>query len=273
MTTSPILITGGTGRSGRRVARRLDALGHPLRITSRTGPTPFDWHAPDTWDSALAGCSAAYLCYSPDLALPGVDAIMKDFVARAAGLGVDRLVLLSGRGEAGARACEDVVLAATEKAAVVRCSWFQENFSEHFLRGGVLAGRIAVPAGDVREPFVSLDDIADIATVALTSAVLDGRILELTGPESITFAQATALLSDAIGRPVRYTSVDADTFVSEQVAAGVAAEEAGAVAWLFNEVLDGRNSSTTDTIAQVLGRPARSFGDYARAAASRGLWA
>ncbi|WP_066905853.1 NmrA family transcriptional regulator [Millisia brevis] len=270
MTTSTILITGGTGRTGRRVADRV--AGHNPRITSRSGPTPFDWDDPDTWDAALDGCSAAYLCYSPDLALPGVDDIIKRFVSRAGALGVDRLVLLSGRGEDGARACEDIVLAATPTATVVRCSWFQENFSEHFLRGSVLAGRIAVPAGDVREPFVSLDDVADIAALALTSGGYDGQVLELTGPQSITFTEAADQLSRAIDRPISYESVDGETFVLEQVAAGVHPDEAGALAWLFDEVLDGRNVATTSTIEQVLGRPARSFADYARSAAAAGAW-
>lgn len=272
MTTSSVLITGGTGRTGRRVAERVRAAGHLPRITSRTGTPPFDWDSPNTWEAALDGCAAAYLCYSPDLALPGVDDVIKRFVSRALASGVERLVLLSGRGEDGARACEEIVLSATDAATVVRCAWFQENFSEHFLRGAVLSGRIAVPAGDVREPFVGLDDVADIAALALTSDTYDGRVLELTGPQSITFTEASDLLSEAIGRRVVYESVDGETFVAEQVAAGVHPDEAGALAWLFDEVLDGRNVATTTTIEEVLGRPARSFVDYARLAAAAGAW-
>lgn len=270
--TTTILITGGTGRTGRRVAERVRAAGDTPRIASRTGPQPFDWDDPDTWDAALRGCSAAYVCYSPDLALPGVDDIIERFVTRATDAGVERLVLLSGRGEEGARTCEQIVLAAAAKTTVVRCAWFQENFSEHFLRASVLAGRIAVPAGDVREPFVGLDDVADIAAGALSSDHYAGQILELTGPQSITFAEAADLLSEAVGRPVVYQPVDGDTFVAEQVAAGVHPDEAGALAWLFDEVLDGRNVATTDTVREVLGVPARSFADYARSAAAAGAW-
>ncbi|MFD6448262.1 NAD(P)H-binding protein [Promicromonospora sp. NPDC060204] len=276
-TTAPILVTGGTGRTGRRVADRLRAQGHPVRITSRSAaaPTtvPFDWHDDAGWDAALDGTSAVYVCYSPDLALPGADAVIDAFTARAVRHGVERIVLLSGRGEDAARACEDLALAASAATTVVRCSWFQENFSEHFLLDGVLAGRIAVPADQVREPFVSLEDVADVATLALTSDKHAGEVLELTGPEALTFTEVAHVLSAATGRTVEHVPLTPADFVAELTAAGVHPEEAEGLAWLFQEVLDGRNTATTDTVERVLGRPATSFDAFARRAAAAGAWA
>ena len=270
-TTAPILVTGGTGRTGRRVADRLRAQGRPVRIASRTGAASsthpdtvaLDWHDDTGWDAALAGTAAVYLCYSPDLALPGADAVLH---------GVERVVLLSGRGEDGARACEDIALAAAPATTVVRCSWFQENFSEHFLLDGVLDGRIAVPADQVREPFVSLEDVADVAALALTSDAHAGEVLELTGPEALTFTQVARLLSDATGRPVEHVALTPDDFVAELTAAGVHPDEAAGLAWLFQEVLDGRNTATTDTVEQVLGRAATPFEVFAKNAAAAGAW-
>ncbi len=270
MTTT--LITGGTGRTGRRIADRLLARHLAVRVASRSARVPFDWHDERTWAATLDGCSAAYLCYSPDLALPGADAVVDGFVRAAAARGVCRVVLLSGRGEDGARRCEELVLAAPLAATVVRCAWFQENFSEHFLRDGVLGGRIAIPAGRVAEPFVGLADVADVAVAALTDGRWAGRVLELTGPESITFGRAADLLSVAVGREIAYHDVTVARFVADLTDAGATVDEAQGLGWLVGEVLDGRNSGTTDTVERVLGRPATTFAQYARRAAAAGAW-
>lgn len=272
MTESTVLVTGATGRSGRRVAHLLRTREVPIRPASRTGTPPFDWHDPATWPATLDGCGAAYLCYSPDLAFPGVDAVVAEFTAAAVARGVRRLVLLSGRGEPGARRCERAVLDAGVAATVVRCAWFQENFSEHFLRDGVLTGRIAMPAGAVTEPFVGLDDVAEVAARALTGDGHDGRVLELTGPESIGFHRVAAILSAALGREIAYEPVDVATFVAGAAAAGLTRGDAEDLGGLVGEVLDGRNTATTDTVERVLGRPATTFERYARRAAAAGAW-
>ena len=272
MTNRPILITGATGRTGRRITDLVAARGLPVRTASRQGDPPFDWHDRSAWDALLDGCGAAYLCYSPDLALPGADEVIAAFAERAVAHGVQRLVLLSGRGEEGAQRCEQLVLAASPAATVVRCAWFQENFSEHFLRDHVLAGRIAVPAGTVSEPFVSVDDVADVATLALIGDPLAAQVLELTGPQSITFGEAAEILSRAAGREVTHVEVTPEELVAELVAAGIDPEDASGLAWLFEEVLDGRNSAVTTTIEGVLGRPATSFETYAERAGVAGAW-
>ena len=69
--TKPVLVLGGTGKTGRRVVQRLRARGLPVRVGSRDGQPPFDWEQRATWAPALAGTGAVYLTYYPDLALPG----------------------------------------------------------------------------------------------------------------------------------------------------------------------------------------------------------
>ena len=97
-----ILITGGTGKTGSRVAQALTDLGHPIRVATRHSAPPFDWNDQTTWDDVLEGCSAAYVTFQPDLALPGADEIIAEFARTAVARGCRRLVLLSGRGEEGA---------------------------------------------------------------------------------------------------------------------------------------------------------------------------
>ncbi|GAA0248195.1 NmrA family transcriptional regulator [Cryptosporangium japonicum] len=260
-----ILITAGHGKTGRRVAARLDALGIPTRVGSRSGTPPFDWYAPDTWPAALAGVDAAYLAFVPDLAVPAAPATIEAFTAEAARQGVRRLVLLSGRGEAEAERCEQLVRAGAPEWTVVRCSWFAQNFSEDYLvpsEDGVLR----LPVGDVREPFVDADDIADVAVAALTDSRHAGQLYELTGPRALTFAEVAAEIGRASGRDIRFESVPLDAYAAAMREARTPEEVIALVSYLFTEVLDGRNEPVCDGVRRALGREPRDFADYARAA-------
>ncbi|MER2134009.1 MAG: NmrA family NAD(P)-binding protein [Arthrobacter sp.] len=266
-----ILILGGAGRTGARIHQRLTSRGVPTQLASRQ--TGFDWNQPETWSLAFQGISAAYVCYSPDLAFPGVSEKMDLVGLLAARSGLERLVLLSGRGEEGARASEDALRAGGVPTTVLRCSWFQQNFSEHFFTGPVRRGRLQLPAPDRPEAFVDLDDVADAAVLALQRTAPEDATYELTGPELLTFTDVAALLSQACGRNVVLEVVDVPTFVADLATDGIPAEEAEPLGHLFTEILDGRNASLGDGIEHLLGRPASSFRSYARAAAKTGVWA
>jgi uncharacterized protein YbjT (DUF2867 family) len=266
------LVLGGTGKTGRRVAQRLAARGHAVRIGSRRGAPPFSWEEPATWDAVLDGAQAVYLAYAPDLAFPGAVDTLAAISARAAAHGAQRLVLLSGRGEEGARASEQAVAAAGAPWTVVRAAWFDQNFSEHFLLDAVTSGVVALPAGDVVEPFVDADDVADVAVAALLDPGHDGVVHEVTGPRLLSFADAADEIAAATRRPVRYVSVSPEEYVAAAIAAGVPEDEAAPLAALFTEVLDGRNAYVTDGVARALGRPPIDFRDYARRAAASGVW-
>jgi uncharacterized protein YbjT (DUF2867 family) len=272
-TTTPLtLVVGGTGKTGRRVADRLLAAGHPVRIGSRSAPTPFFWEDPSTWEATLGGVQRAYVSYYPDIAFPGAKERVAEFAGLARRAGVERLVLLSGRGEPEAQAAEELLLGSGVDVAVVRCSFFAQNFSEHFLLGPVLDGAIALPAGEVAEPIVDADDIADVAVAALTEPGHGGRVFELTGPRLLTFHDAAADLSAACGRTIRYIPVTPDEYVDAAVIAGLPVEEAGPLAEMFAYIFDGHNSSLATGVHDALGRPARDFRDYATTTASTGVW-
>src|SRR5262249_30962875 len=138
---------GGTGKTGRRVVQRLTAQGGPVRIGSRSGGLPFDWEDPATWAPALTGVTAAYVSYYPDLAAPGAAEAVGSFAEIAVNSGTRRLVLLSGRGEDEAVACEKALADSGSDWTVLRCSWFNQNFSEGYLLEPVLSGHVALPAG------------------------------------------------------------------------------------------------------------------------------
>ncbi len=129
-----------------------------------------------------------------------------------------------------------------------------------------------MPAGDTPEPFVDADDIADVAVAALTEDGHVGELYELTGPRALTFADAVAEISAATGRELAYVPVSIDEFAAAATAQGVPADVVGLLRYLFGEVLDGRNSQTTDGVQRALGRPPKDFGDFARDAAATGVW-
>lgn len=266
------LILGGTGKTGRRLAARLTARGVPVRIGSRAGQPPFDWNDRGTWAQVLNDVESVYLAYAPDAGFPGAAETIQSFADLAVESGVHRLVLLSGRGEAGAARSEQAVRNSGAGWTIVRSSFFAQNFSEDFLADAVLGGVIAFPAGDVAEPFIDAEDIADVAAAALTQDGHTGQVYEVTGPRLLTFADAAAEIAAAVGRDVTYLPVTPHQFESGMTEDGVPAESAALLTSLFTEVLDGRGAYLSDGVERALGRPPGDFADYARDVAATGVW-
>jgi uncharacterized protein YbjT (DUF2867 family) len=269
------LVLGGTGKTGRRVAERLEARGMPTRVGSRSGEPPFDWENTDTWASALEGVESAYVSYYPDLAIPGAPAAVRSFTELAVRNGVRTLVLLSGRGEEQAQSAEQALREVGEEAGVdwtiVRCAWFMQNFDENYLLEPILAGEVALPSGNVPEPFVDAGDIADVAVAALTEDGHAGQLYELTGPRLLTMEEAISEISKATGREIRFIPVSLEEYEAVLAEADVPPEFLSLLTYLFGTVLDGRNTSTTDGVRRALGREPKDFTDYARHAAT-GVW-
>lgn len=266
------LVVGGTGKTGRRVAERLQARGVATRIASRASNPSFDWNEPSTWNTVLEGVTAAYITYAPDLAIPGATDSIRRFVDEAVTQGVKRLVLLSGRGEEEAQACERIVRQAGVEWTVVRSSWFMQNFSEGEFLGMVLGGTIALPAADVPEPFIDVNDIADVAVAALTEDGHTGEIYEVTGPRALTFTELAREISQAAGREVQSVQIPKETFAQAIAESGTPDDIAWLLDYLFETVLDGRNACVCDGVQRALGREPTDFADYARRIAARGTW-
>lgn len=263
------LVLGGTGKTGRRVAARLRERRMPIRIACRSSTPAFDWKEPSTWEPVLEGVKAAYVAYAPDLAIPGAADEIRAFVQQAAALGVERLVLLSGRGEEEAQACERVIQHTGVEWTVVRSSWFMQNFSEGEFLGMVMDGAITLPAADVPEPFVDVNDIADIAVAALTEEGHASQIYEVTGPRMLTFAQLAQEISEAAGREVSFTRIPKDRFAEAITSSGAPQDVAWLLNYLFETVLDGRNAHICDGVQRALGRQPADFADFARRLAAR----
>jgi uncharacterized protein YbjT (DUF2867 family) len=273
------LILGGTGKSGRRVVSLLRARNVPVRAASRTGEQPFDWTDRTTWDLALKGVRAVYV-----VPLDGTT-LTRPFVERAVDLGVERIVLLSGRGvDVPGYGDEDSAVGAThvggEKAVrasgvewtIVRPGWFAQNFSEGFFMEAVRAGEIRLPAGDGAISFVDAEDIAAVAAAALTEDGHAGQTYELSGPRALTLAEAAAQISAAAGRTVRYVPLSAGTFVEELIGQGWTAADAQGYADTIAPIRKGMDAYLSDGVQRALGRPPRDFAEFIRTAAAEGAW-
>jgi uncharacterized protein YbjT (DUF2867 family) len=272
-TSSPrtTLVVGATGKTGSRVYQRLLAAGLPVRPASRSSATYFDWDDPGSWLSALTDVDAAYITFYPDLALPGAAETVRSFVDMALSRNVNRLVLLSGRGEEGARRAEVLLQESGADWTIVRCGFFSQNFSEIFA-DAVRYGTMAMPAGAGADPFLDVDDVADVVVAALADDRHIGQLYELSGPRLLTLYEVAEALSDAIGRPVTHVPLSRKGYAAELVTHGIPTEAADQIADVVADALDGRNAVITDGVERVLGRPARDFVEYARDAAATGVW-
>ena len=275
--TKMTLVLGGTGKTGRRVVERLAARDLPTRVGSRSGEPPFDWEEEATWAPALQNVGSVYVTYYPDLAVPGSVEAVRSFAKLAVENGVRRLVLLSRRGEPENERAEMALREVVDAKAgaewtILRSTWFMQNFSEDYMLEHVLSGQIRLPAGDVPTPFLDADDIADVAVAALTEDRHAGHLYELTGPRSLTFAEAAAEIAEAAGREIRYVPVSLEEHAAEAAEHGVPAEVVELLTYLFSAVVDGRNANTTDGGQRALGREPRDFRDFARHAAASDVW-
>lgn len=271
-TTKQILVIGATGKTGRRILQRLNDRNIPALGVSFSSTPSFDWNNKATWEPVLNNIGTVYISYYPDLAIPGAVDAVAQFSNLAVKKGVQKLVLLSGRGEAEAQHCEDVVMDAGVDWTIVRASWFCQNFSEGNFLEPIQAGHVALPAGNIGEPFVDADDIADVAVAALTEAGHSKKLYEVTGPRLLTFKEAIAEIAKATGRDIKYEQVPVKAYADLLSEYGLPKDLIWLVNYLFAEVMDGRNESVADGVQQALGRKATDFSEFVRKTAATGVW-
>lgn len=267
-----ILVLGANGKTGGRIVQRLTALGWPVQSASRSTTPKFDWDDSTTWEPVLENMHSVYISFQPDLAMPGAVKAIKQFASAAVKSGVKKMVLLSGRGEEEAQECEKVIKDTIDDWTIIRASWFSQNFSEGNFLEPVLAGHVALPAGNVKEPFIDTDDIADVAVAALTEEGHSGQLYEVTGPRLLTFKEAIEEIGKATGKKIRYEQVSSNEYAAMLKEYGLPEDLISLITYLFGEVLDGRNTGVTDGVQRALGRKPTDFSEYVKKSAATGVW-
>ncbi|SDT00364.1 SDR family oxidoreductase [Actinoplanes derwentensis] len=264
-----ILVLGGTGTVGSRVAARLRDSGRDVRVASRHTGQRFDWDDEGTWPSALSGVAEMFLL------LPDRTGLPEAFLPAAIAAGVRRVVLHSDR---GLDVMGDVQLRKTETSVsgselawtIVRPDWFHQDF-ETFFRPAVLDGRLCVPVGDARQGFIDADDIAAVEVAAFGDDTLIGQVIEVTGPRALSFGAAVAEIARVTGRVIVFDG-SAVAYRSAMHADGMPDEVIEALVTGYSALAARGDTEPTGVVERILGRPGRDFADYAADAAARGVW-
>ncbi|WP_299251701.1 NmrA family NAD(P)-binding protein [uncultured Aquimarina sp.] len=273
MKTENILVIGGNGKTGRRVAENLTQLGHNVRVVGRKTNPAFDWENTDTYDTALKDMDRAYIVYYPDLAVPGSRDAISTLTKKALQAGLEKVVLLSGKGETEAEACEEIVANSGLNYTLVRASWFNQNFSEGAFLEFILNGIVALPMPNAEIPFVDVNDIADVVSKVILDDTYNGQTITVTGPQKRTFKEVVEIMAETIDKHIQFVPISIDEFKEGMRKAGLPDSYVWLFGYLFKEVLGNpENQEVSDDVAKVLGRPAIDFETFARETAASGIW-
>lgn len=267
---STFLIIGGTGKVGSRLSEILRSRAHTAIVASRTGgDVHFDWRRPDSYRPALTGVDGAFIV-GPGSATDWSGTLTECLgVASAAGVG--RAVLLSARGvefhpDGAVARAERAIAAGPIPWTILRPTHFSQNFTEAMFVPE--NDTVIAPVADGAEPFIDVEDIAQVAAALLTGTGWFDETIEISGPVALTFSEAVAVLSRHAGRPLRFEHEDPDKHVARLREAGT---PEGYIQWrmaMLDGIRRGDDAYLSDGVQRVLGRPATTFEDWAAREAS-----
>ena len=264
-----VLVLGATGKTGSRVAANLSKRGMSVRTAARSGAdVDFDWSHRDSYASALKAVDRLYLV-APVMRLDFAEDVSR-FLDEAEAAAVRHVTFLSAYGmehapdDVATRSVElDLLRRRRLSHTILRPAWFMQNFSETFLRP--IDGAILVPTGNGSEAFVDAEDIAAVAATTLAAPTAHaGAAYNLTGPESLTVAEAASIISEATGQTIVHHDLDRDAWIAGAIANGTPAEYGAVLRQLTETIASGNGSRPDDTVGRITGTPSRTFRDFAR---------
>jgi uncharacterized protein YbjT (DUF2867 family) len=273
-----IVVLGATGNVGRPLVRALHEAGEDVTAVSRHVPDDLpdgvrhrraDLADPETLRPALEGADALFLLVAGPLLGRPEDLNPRDVLDVVKSAGVGRVVLMSSQGagtrpavqsHSHLRAFEDAVRESGLDWTILRPGGFDSN--AFAWAGPVREHRTAAaPFADVALPFVHPSDIADVAAAALRDGVHTGRVYELTGPAAISPRERARVIGDTLGEPVTFVEQTRDEARAQMLA------------FMPEPVVDGTldilgeptaaECRVSPDVEKVLGRPARSFAEWA----------
>lgn len=269
-----VLVTGGTGKTGKALIAELREKGIAHRAASRSGTPAFDWEKPSTWDAALEGVTAVYLVAPSSLSDPFTRMI--EFLEVAKKKGSYRFVLLSmaflPAGGPGHGLVHAWLRDNSHDWAVLGPTAFMQNFSEGpYLATICNEDTIYSNTGAGRISFIDAADIAAAAVAVLMAPDTQNCDFVLTGNEAISYDRVTEIISEACGRPISHMQISTDDmatrFIKER---GIPEATAKLLASGYEAIATGLADWTMDTFKTLTGKAPRTFEDFAKAHA--GVW-
>jgi len=261
-----ILVTGATGTVGSHVVRLLEERDVPFRAMSRSGPFRADFTDPASLAHAVAGVDTVFLVTVPPTPSAAHDLAL---LTAAQAAGVAKIVKLSAIGSgtefegAVVGAWHQAAEEAIENSGLAWTFLRPPSFASNFLGYRELIGKnepIPNILGTAQQAIVDPRDVSAVAVAALLSDTHNGQRYDLTGPELLTFADQAAILERVLHQPVKVTDVDAGIALS---ATGMPPEAVAAVTTGVSWARAGGAAYVTDHVSGVLGRPARTFEQWA----------
>jgi len=274
------LITGGTGKTGGKLAQLLHAANQSVLITSRSGVAPepfkavkFDWYDDKTFGNpfkADLNIDKIYLVV-PSVVDPLV--LVKPFIDLALSKGVKRIVFCSAtsfeKGGPGFGKVHEYLIDVGVDYVVLRPTWFIENFGGAFLGGILKYGKIFTPARDGRVPFISADDIAKAAFDALVAKESPNTDYYVLGPKLYTHDEVAALLSEVVGRKITHERVTEEESIAGFTGVGLSPDHAKTLTLLLIEVGNGTEEAIFTSPKAIIGKV--NLRDYFEA--NKKIWA
>ncbi|MEG9471629.1 MAG: NmrA family NAD(P)-binding protein [Sphingomonas sanguinis] len=268
MVPERVLVTGSTGTTGRLLANLLRGRDAEVIAATRRAELPgqvwFDWSDPASFAPALNGVDAAYVVAPTDRVdqLP----VMRPFLEHAAERLPGAIVLLSaaslppgGPMMGGAHAW---LRDHAPRWAVLRPSWFMQNFTGQYLPSIVAEGRLYSATDDGRVSFIDAADIAAVAAAALLTPEAASGELVLTGPEALTYHEAASAITEVIGRPVRHCRLSVEALADRYRSFGLPGDYADLLAGMDRAIARGSEDRSTTTVEDVTGRPPTSLATF-----------
>jgi uncharacterized protein YbjT (DUF2867 family) len=275
---SKVLVTTASGHIGRYVVQECLDLGLSVRAGVRDPATlepqqpdletvAFDFTDPNTWPEALRGCNLLFLLRPPPLG--NMQSTLIPFVDAAYAEGFNHVVFVSVAGADRMkwiphRQVEQHLMEHRQTWTILRPGFFAQNFETAYRRDIVEEDRVIVPAGNGRAAFIDVRDIAAVAARTLQDPVLfQKRTLTLTGPEAVSFSEATEILSSVLNRTIRYEPATVPGYAWHlKRKHGLPAMQILVQSILHAGLRKGSADEVNDTVEEVLGQAPRSLRQY-----------
>ncbi|WP_201756528.1 SDR family oxidoreductase [Corallococcus silvisoli] len=278
--SGPVLVTGPTGNVGRAVVRALLAEGVAVRAAVKSpehatsllkemdgdvAPVPLDFLRPETFLPALEGVRGVFLMRPP--AISHAEGALNAFIDAAAAQGVKQVVFLSMAGAekrswAPHRAVEEHLKRASVGWTLLRPAFFAQNLGDAYREDIRQDGRLYMPAGHGKVAFVDVRDMGEVAARALLDTSLRDRAFTLTGQEAVTFGEVASVLSEVLGRPIRYVPASVPGYVHHLHQRRLSWGQLGMQTLMHVGLRFGKAEQVNPTLTNLLGRPTRTVRQY-----------
>jgi len=273
-----ILITGASGNVGKEVLKQIVQTGVQVRAAfqsvskaavapSGIEPVTVDFNQPETLRAALKGVDRVFLVGPPTAQLPVLERKAIDVIRQSDVRQVVKLSAMGGREATFTRQhaqSEDYIQSSGVPCTFLRPNGFMQNMVNYNAATINTQNAFYGSEGEGRVSQIDIRDVAAVAIKALTEDGHVGKAYTLTGPEALTNMEIAQILSDDLGREIRFVNLAPADLKQAVLAAGVPEWNADALLDLQRLYREGKAATVTHDVEQILGRRPTSFAQFSR---------